>query len=88
MPATQLSKQSGQISRKRPVRKKIRYRQVCFKITSQQMEALKKLCSSQKTTPVRFLKSIVNKQVERYRSDTPVSYVTENQLELFGPDIL
>jgi hypothetical protein len=91
MPRTILSKsQEGpRPPARRPRRKKIRFRKMNFKLTQGQMEALERLCRQKKTTPVRFLKTLVNSQVERYRSETPpVSYVTENQLELFDVDAL
>lgn len=76
-----LVKRTALRGRKR--RKKIRYRQLAFKLTCGQLEALEKLCRNRKTTPIRFLKALINLQIDRYRTETPVSYVTENQLELF-----
>ncbi|MFO7977129.1 MAG: hypothetical protein R6U64_00600 [Bacteroidales bacterium] len=73
---------------RRPRRKKIRYRKMAFKLTQGQLEALVSLCRHNNTTPIRYLKSLVNHQVERYRTEgPPVSYVTENQLELFDVDM-
>ncbi len=74
--------------KKKPVRKakrkKIRYRKISFKFTDGQKKALERYCLINDTTPVRFIKSLVNKRVERYRnSDHEPSYVTENQLTLF-----
>ncbi len=65
-------------------KKKAKYKKISFKITDAQKEALEILCKRQKTTPVRFLKSVIKKQTARYRSaPQPISYVTENQLQLF-----
>ncbi|TVQ17154.1 MAG: hypothetical protein EA361_02930 [Bacteroidetes bacterium] len=65
-------------------KRKTRYKQITFKITDTQKEALEVICKRQKTTPVRYLKSVIRKQTARYKSSPqPVSYVTENQLQLF-----
>jgi hypothetical protein len=65
-------------------KKKAKYKKISFKITDTQQEALEVLCKRQKTTPVRYLKSVIQKQTARYKSlPQPVSYVTENQLQLF-----
>ncbi len=86
MPGTNLSKTTKKSAspRKKAKRKKVQYRKMAFKLTKGQKEALERLCQNQRTTPVRFLKALVNKHVERYRKNgCPPSYVTENQLELF-----
>jgi hypothetical protein len=68
-------------------RKPIKFRQVSFKLTEYQKKALEKYCKTNKLTPVRFMKSLINGHVERYREQVPTqSYVTDNQLELFGAD--
>ena len=65
-------------------KKKAKYKQITFKITDAQKEALEIICKRQKTTPVRYLKSVIRKQTARYKaSPQPISYVTENQLQLF-----
>ena len=69
---------------KRPKRKKIKYRKMAFKFTDTQRKAIEQYCRIHRTTPVRFIKSLVNKRVEPYRdNDYEPSYVTENQLTLF-----
>lgn len=69
---------------RRPGRKKVKFKKVTFKITEGQKKALEIMCKRQKTTPVRYLKSIITNQTARYKaSPQPVSYVTENQLQLF-----
>lgn len=69
---------------KKRKRKPIRYRQVSFKLTEGQKAALDRFCRMNKTTPVRYIKWLVNTHVERYRPDMPPpSYATDNQLELF-----
>lgn len=65
-------------------RKPVRFRQISFKLTEGQKTALDRYCTAYKTTPVRFIKSLVNSHVERYRPESPPqSFVTENQLPLF-----
>jgi hypothetical protein len=68
-------------------RKAIKFRQVSFKLTEYQKKALDRYCKSNKMTPVRFMKALINGHVERYREQAPPqSYVTDNQLELFEVD--
>ncbi len=65
-------------------KKKVKFKKITFKITDSQQRALEFICKRQKTTPVRYLKSVIKKQTSRYKaSPQPVSYVTENQLQLF-----
>ncbi|MFW5792855.1 MAG: hypothetical protein ACOCWC_01125 [Bacteroidota bacterium] len=94
MPKTIIAKSEEQLKKgilpekKKAKRKKVKYKKIAFKITAFQQEALTKYCKRHKTTPVRYLKSIVNKQAAKYRSEMPpVSYVSENQLELFDSDV-
>ena len=65
-------------------RKKVKYRKMAFKFTESQRKAIEHYCRIHRTTPVRFIKELVNKRVEPYRdNDYEPSYVTENQLTLF-----
>lgn len=58
-----------------------------FKLTVGQKKALESYCRTHNITPIRFMKSLVNTHVERYRDHPgPPSYVTENQLKLFDGD--
>ena len=91
MPKTIIAKAEEQLKKgivpekKKPKRKKVKYKKLSFKVTAFQHEALEKFCKRHKTTPVRYFKSIVNKQAVKYRSEMPpISYVSENQLELFA----
>ncbi|MEE4176422.1 MAG: hypothetical protein V2I46_02825 [Bacteroides sp.] len=69
---------------KRPKRKKVKFRKMTFKLTDMQYRALLTYCRRYDTTPVRYLKTLVNKQVERYKQELPPPpMVSENQLELF-----
>lgn len=78
-------KQSSAITKAAPKKKKkVKFKKIEFKITVQQKEALEKICKKQRTTPVKFLKTQVRKQVSRYLANPEApSYVTENQLQLF-----
>lgn len=90
MPKTIIAKAEEQIKKgilpekKKPKRKKVKYKKISFKVTAFQHEALVTYCKRHKTTPVRYFKSIANKQAAKYRSEMPrLDYVSENQLELF-----
>ncbi len=75
----------GRKSKKK--RKPIRFREVTFKLTDYQKKALDRFCKTQKLTPVRFMKALINSHVARYKDEArPPSYVTENQLELFAAE--
>ena len=68
-------------------RKVTKFRQISFKLTEYQKKALDRYCKTNKMTPVRFMKSLINRHVERYRDQArPISYVTDNQLQLFESD--
>jgi hypothetical protein len=69
-------------------KKKVKFKKISFKISDVQKDALEAICKRQKTTPVRFLKSVIKKQTARYKpSSAPISYVTENQLQLFDLEV-
>lgn len=73
-------------ARKKP-RRGAKYKDVHFKLTVGQKKALESYCRTNQCTPVRFMKSLINSHVERYRDDpAPMSYVTRNQLKLFDPE--
>ncbi len=80
-------KAAAKVSASRRKRKVIKFRQISFKLTEYQKKALDRYCKTNKLTPVRFMKALINEHVERFRDQvrTP-SYVTENQLELFDSD--
>ncbi len=70
-------------TKKKPKRKKVKYKKLSLKITAFQLEAMTKFCNRHKTTPVRFLKSLVQKQAAKYKAEMPISYTSPNQLQLF-----
>lgn len=68
----------------KPKRKKVKYRKMSFKLSEVQYRALLIYCRRQKTTPIRYLKTLINHQIERYKQELPPpSFVSENQLKLF-----
>lgn len=86
MPKVNLLKSFGHPGKnvRKPKRKKVKYRKMTFKLTDMQYRALMTYCRRYKTTPVRYLKTLVNNQVERYKQELPPPpFVSENQLELF-----
>lgn len=65
-------------------RKPLRFKQICFKLTVGQKAALDRYCRMHNITTLRFIRTMVMSQVERYRPEShPASMVTENQLGLF-----
>ena len=65
-------------------KRKPKSKEICFKITDAQSKALNIICKRQNTTPIKYLKSIIKQQTERFKKNPkPVSYVTDNQLSLF-----
>lgn len=83
--AAKRSRIPGRKSKKK--KKPIKYRQVVFKLTDYQKKALDRYCKTNKLTPVRFMKSLINSHVARFKDESrPPSYVTNNQLELFAAD--
>jgi hypothetical protein len=80
----QFMKEAASRQAEKNKKKKQKYKKITFRISEVQKEALDIMCKRQKTTPVRFLKSVIHKQTARYKSlPVPVNYVTENQLQLF-----
>ncbi len=72
------------MAKRKPKRRPLRFKQYSFKLTEGQKAALERYCKMNGTTPVRFIKHLVNSYVERYRPEMPPpSFITENQLELF-----
>jgi hypothetical protein len=71
-------------AKRRKKRKKVKFRQLSFKLTEQQYKALRIYCRRNKLTPIRYLKKLINHQIERFKNDLPPEHlVTPNQLELF-----
>ena len=80
-------KPAGTRYRSKRKKKGIQYKKVGFKLTVGQKKALERYCKLNNLTPVRFMKSLVNSHVARYRDEPhPPSYVTKNQLKLFDQE--
>ncbi|MDR2085198.1 MAG: hypothetical protein LBP67_09420 [Bacteroidales bacterium] len=70
---------------KRKKRKKRKpYKLVAFKLSTRQYKSLMNYCRYRQTTPTKVIKKSIAKYIECY-SDVPteVSYVTDNQINLF-----
>lgn len=65
-------------------KRKLKSRDVSLKLSYEQYLALEKFCRKHETTPVRLIKAVIIKQIERYRRELPQQpVVVKNQLELF-----
>lgn len=85
MPVKKVPKTSAKKKVKKSKKKPVKFRQIKFKLTDYQKKALDSFCKANQLTPVRFMKTLVNEHVERYRPENrPKSYVTPNQLKLFS----
>jgi len=74
-------------ARRKKKRKKVKFKPLSFKLTEQQFKALKVYCRRNNLTPIRYLKKLINHQIERFRNDLPPeTFVTPNQLELFAEE--
>ncbi len=81
------AKKTGKSRSRRKRKQGAKYKPISFKLTVGQKKALESYCKSHDMTPIRFMKSLVNSHVARYRNDPPPpSYVTENQLKLFDAE--
>jgi len=85
MPKTNILKKAGKPkSLKAAKRKKFKSKQISMKLSYDQYRALEKFCKKHETTPVRLIKNIIIKQIERYRRELPPPVVQNKlQLELF-----
>ncbi len=69
---------------KTKARKPVRYRTVKLKLTAKQKRSLDNFCRSRRTTPTKVIKRAIRPFIENFGGNIePVSYVTENQLQLF-----
>ncbi|MDL2227906.1 hypothetical protein LJC25_02375 [Bacteroidales bacterium OttesenSCG-928-K03] len=70
---------------KRKKRKKRKpYKVISFKLSTRQYKSLQNYCKYRNTTPIKVIKKSIAKYIECY-SDIPaeISYVTDNQINLF-----
>ena len=74
-------------ARRKKRRKKVKFRPMSFKLTEQQYKALRVYCRRNGITPIRYLKKLINHQIERFKNDLPPeNFITANQLELFSEE--
>lgn len=66
-------------------RKKIKYREVSFRLTARQKKSLQNYCSARKTTPTKLIKKMIRPYISQYADSVPDEYyITEKQLDLFS----
>ena len=69
-------------------RKKIRYKEVSLKLSKKQERSLVSYCNARRTTPNKLIKKMIRRFITNYSKEVPEeSYVTANQLDLFGEDL-
>jgi len=68
-------------------RRKIRFKRITFKITSNQKEIIQSYCKSKRTTPVKLFKKAVKFYMEKNQAMPKQDYhISKNQLKLFDLD--
>ncbi len=71
--------------RKKSKRKKIRFREVKFKLSEKQFRSLSNYSKARKTTVIKLIKKSIDKFMVGYDVHVPKHYyVSERQLDLFG----
>jgi len=70
--------------KKKKRKKRKPYKVIEFKLSARQYNSLLNYCNYRQSTPVKVIKKSIAKYIECY-SDAPatISYVTENQINLF-----
>jgi hypothetical protein len=72
---------------KKSKKKKIRFRKLVLKISSEQMHKLDLFCNYHNTTSIRLVKKAINEYLDNHAADIPVEEpVVKNQLKLFDPE--
>ena len=67
-----------------PIKKKIRYKRVVFKITTKQKKTIRLYCEARKTTPIKLFKKAVKFYMETNQAMPKHDYhISKNQLKLF-----
>jgi len=66
-------------------RKKVRFKEVSLKLTKNQLRSLDNYCKARRTTPNKLIKKMIRRFLTNYSKEVPEeSFVTANQLDLFG----
>jgi hypothetical protein len=65
-------------------KKKVRFKTISFKLTSNQNKSLQNYCKARKTTPTKLIKKMIRSYISGYSKVVPEAfYFTENQLDMF-----
>ena len=68
-------------------RKKVKYREVSFRLSAKQKRSLINYCHARRTTPTKLIKKMIRPYISNYAEEVPEEYyITENQLDLFDED--
>lgn len=74
-------------TKRKKIRKRVRYREVKLKLTKGQQQSLVNYCSARRTTPTKLIKKMIRPFLVNYSKEVPEElYVTANQLDLFGQE--
>lgn len=66
-------------------RKKVKYREISFRLTAGQKKSLQNYCRARKTTPTKLIKKMIRPYISNYADSVPEEYyITEKQLDLFS----
>jgi hypothetical protein len=77
-----------EIKSKKKRRKKVRYKEVSLKLSKNQQTSLNNYCKARRTTPNKLIKKMIGRFLTNYAKTIPEeSFVTANQLDLFGEEI-
>ena len=77
-----------EIKTRKKRRKKVRYKEVSLKLSKNQQRSLVNYCTARRTTPNKLIKKMIRRFITNYSKEVPEeSYVTANQLDLFGEDL-
>lgn len=75
-------KQKGKTKAKK---RRIKFKQIAFKLSEKQYRSLINYCRARKTTPLKLIKKNIDKFINGYDIQVPKQYfVSEKQLELFN----
>jgi hypothetical protein len=76
------------VKSKKKNRKKVRYKEVSLKLSKNQQRSLVNYCIARRTTPNKLIKKMIKRFLTGYSKNIPEeSFVTANQLDLFGEEI-
>jgi predicted transcriptional regulator YheO len=66
-------------------RRKSKFKQVNFKLTTNQMEALQEYCDNHDTSPIRLIKDVLKPYLnKKTHKDIPSENDSENQMDLLS----